>query len=361
MLRLLLRLVLMTVPLMITTSITAQDSGRVISITASVTARVAISPDAHTAVVYETGIAQESIVTDPADVAMQVIDLDGGSMIATLTGHTDYISGAIFTADGSQLITSHTNGEIFVWDMSTYQPVRSGRLPFLNSQAVAILDTDALIVRTVGYPTSFLLVDLQSLTLMGGWSYPFEFYGAFMELMGQGVIGSGYVSFITAAISPDNTLLALANQHGLLAYIDTTSGEWVNLFTIDLTDPPSLPANFYVRSLEFTPTGEVVYYHAGDDQTYALNLQTNQIKPLIVGGHVFAISPDGGSIAYVRQSETTVYLASLAGDDPVVIGELPIAARLPTELTFSPDGAQLIAAGMPDPGGQSAIVIFDLP
>ncbi len=337
----------------------AQDEGKWIPVTATVTARATFSPDASLAVIYETGIFQESIISSPSDIALRVYDMESSEQIAELNSATDYANSIVFSNDGSFFVSTHTNGQIVVWDTAALEPLRSGRLPFMSLEGLALLNEDTLIGRGVGYPTPFLLVDLETLTLSGGWSRPFDTYLEVMEFVRGGAMATGYIGYITGALSPDNTMFVMANQAGLISVYDLATQTWTDLYTIDPDN--LLQPRFDVRDIQFTSDGDAIYYHALDEMTYRLDLDTLQTTPLIPGGAMFALSPDGTQIAYVRQAETDVYLASLSGGDPVLLGSMPLAARNPTmtSLAFSPDGSLLYVGGLPDIAStESVIVVF---
>lgn len=334
----------------------AQEDGKWITVTATITARATFSPDASLAVIYETGIFQESIISSASDIAIRVYDLEAGEQIAELNSATDYANSVVFAADGSFFVSTHTNGQIVVWDTASLEPLRSGRLPFMSLEGLALLNDDTLIVRGVGYPTAFLLVDLETLTLAGGWSRPFDTYLEAMEFIRGGAMATGYLGYITGALSPDQTLFVMANQAGLISVYDLATQTWTDLFTIDPDN--LLQPRFDVRDIQFTPDGDAIYYHALDEMTYRLDRETLQAAPLLPGGAMFALSPDGTQIAYIRQAETDVYLASLSGGDPVLLGSMPLAARNPslTSLAFSPDGSLLYIGGLPNPDSTESII-----
>ncbi len=91
-------------------------------------AGVVLSPDGQRIVTFENGVMHSDVVV-PEYLPIRLYDVATGAEIAAFTGHTDYASSAVFSADSRTLFTYHNHGYIHIWDVETRELTR--RIPAL--------------------------------------------------------------------------------------------------------------------------------------------------------------------------------------------------------------------------------------
>jgi WD40 repeat protein len=50
---------------------------------------------------------------------VRVWDLDGGELLATLTGHEDWVVAVAVTPDGDRIVSGSGDGTVRVWELPT--------------------------------------------------------------------------------------------------------------------------------------------------------------------------------------------------------------------------------------------------
>ena len=68
------------------------------------------------------------------DFRAQIIDLQRGDVVSTLSGHTDMLNALVFSPDGSKLYSGSSDGSVIIWDKSgdmvdSFQPTGADDLP----------------------------------------------------------------------------------------------------------------------------------------------------------------------------------------------------------------------------------------
>ena len=77
---------------------------------------------------------RQSLAWALPDFSAQIIDLQSGEVVSTLTGHTNMLNALVFAPDGSQLYSGSSDGSVIIWDVSgrmisPFEPTGADDLP----------------------------------------------------------------------------------------------------------------------------------------------------------------------------------------------------------------------------------------
>jgi WD40 repeat protein len=199
----------------------------------------------------------------------------------TLHGHSNWVTGVAFTADGKHLASGSWDQSVKMWDVSTGLPVR-----------------------TVGSELQFV----QAL-----------------------------------AASRDGRYLAAENSRDTVTVWDAASGEVLHAFPTDR--PIHGVGNNWVYSIAFSPDDRVLASGIGDKTVRLWDVQTGQtIRDLTAGRRsvlYVAFSPDGRYIA-TGGTEKSIIIWDIATGAP--IRKLSGHKKIVYAVAFSPDGRFLASA-----------------
>ncbi len=117
-----------------------------------------LAPAVVTKVAIRPGANQAAIVGD--DHVVSLVNLDSGLLIKTLKGHSDWVRTAVFTSDGSQLLTAGADRKILRWDLET------GRWSLFAKQPASIeamtFSPDGKSLAVVGFDSTIRVYDFVS-------------------------------------------------------------------------------------------------------------------------------------------------------------------------------------------------------
>lgn len=199
----------------------------------------------------------------------------------TLHGHSNWVTGVAFTADGKHLASGSWDQSVKMWDVSTGLPVR-----------------------TVGSELQFV----QAL-----------------------------------AASRDGRYLAAENSRDTVTVWDTASGEVLHSFPTDRHIHAA--GNNWVYSIAFSPDDRVLASGIDDTTVRLWNIQTGETIRDLTAGHrsviYVAFSPDGRYIA-TGGTEKSVIIWDVATGAP--IRKLSGHKKIVYAVAFSPDGRFLASA-----------------
>jgi len=308
-----------------------------------------LSPDGKTLVTFENAILLGLKEIDPTLLPMHVIDISTGKERGQLSGFTDFASDVAFTSDGSQLVSMHSNGDVYVWNMVNLQQVRSLQTPLLGYMQVKMFpDNKQILTLSPGNLQRLMLIDIETGAITQSFGQHFDSYTDFQNNYTQ-FPAMGDLMFAAFNISPDGAVIATS-----------TANDEVRLWTVGgnqyqvVREKSEKPGLFNIRQLAFTPDrSSLVYYDASDKKTHIWDLATQKEKAALdAGSDNFVLSPDGTMIAWatrVKEGAGTVSVAPIdAPDKASVVLTLPedlqVAPRV-TWVTFTQDGKQVVVGG----------------
>lgn len=246
----------------------------------------------------------------------------------TFYGHISSVSSAVFTHDGSKVISGSNDGTIRVWNAKTGQELRSfnGFQPS-GVSAIAINKDGTRIASGNLSDKPTRLWDLNT----GNEIRKFE----------------GSLGDKTLAFSPNGKLLATGGSKQLIIVRDVQNGQVYK----------TLKHNGTVSSVEFSHDGKHIAAVSFHKSLKLWDVQTG--KELfstadILGGSCAAFSPDGSRLATAYDDKTIRILDAKTGEEIQTLRGHEANSVL--AIAFSPDGSRL-AAGCSDTNN---IKIWDL-
>lgn len=325
-----------------------------------------LSPDGKTLVTFENTIILGLKEVDPATLPMRVIDISAGKELGQLTGFSDYASDAAFNSDGSQLVSVHQNGDIYVWDLATLKAVKSFQTPLLGNLQVRMFPDDKRILTlSTGVPQRFVVIDTESGAITQSLGTHFDSFMDFQNNYTQ-FPGMGDIQMAAYTLSPDGMWVASASANDELRLWSTADNQ-----PQTVREKSEKFGLFSIRQISFTPDGKsLVYYDASDKKTHIWDIESKaEQAALDIGSDTFALSPDGTMMAWATRTNDqpdTVSIAPIDAPDQAAVAltlpdDLQVAPRV-SWVYFTPDGKQVVAGGFfASPPEENQIYVIDVP
>jgi len=305
---------------------------------------VAVSPDGDVAALIENGDDNEGNIT--------FLNLRSGEVQTGAGGHhgpykTQYEAvGATFTPDGRSVVSAGNDSRLLIWDVATASVrttlAETGVLPLRGP----VLSTDGATAYTTDRNRDVVVWDLGGRHRLGR---PFT-------------AGTGFPGWPWFAMSPDGRLLAVPSS----SKGGVRDGVWL-IDTSDLHVVRRIPQNLHGAStpLAFSPDGRTLAVGSVGDMggsdvrlwDVASGRMTTILHAEPVDQRLVALkfSPDGrtlvGGTGPVDQGIVDVW--KLGGPNPRAVPFL--TSRTVEDLTFTPDGSQLVVSMGWDDGGDFAL------
>jgi WD40 repeat protein/transcriptional regulator with XRE-family HTH domain len=252
------------------------------------------------------------LATSNADGAVRLRDPRTRRQLgAPLTGHPGPVWAAAFSPDGKLLATSGADATIRVWDTGTRRQLGAPLTGHANPAIHLMFSPDGRLLATED-GTTVRLWDTA-----GG------------RQIGEPLTGT------TARLSPDGTLLAVAEPDGTIRLHDPATAEPLGAPLVGHTDP--------VITTEFSPDGTRLVAGAVDGTTRLWNTGTRRPVGDPATGTAAVFSPDGTLLA-IAEPDGTIRLHDPATGRP--LGTPLVGHTDPvTTMAFSPAGGQLVSSG----------------
>jgi WD40 repeat protein len=341
---------------------------------------VAFSPDGKT---VASGSIDQTIVLWDVE-TMQPIG-------EPLSGHTGQVYSVIFSPDGKMLASASFDQTVILWDTNTKKPIGEPLHGHAAKVTSVAFHPDGNTLASGGADNAVILWDVSIRRNKGGGTMP-----------AAAQASNKHTSFVySIAFSPDGKTLASGSGDNTIILWEISMGNNLSMPTVKPIGKPWSGHSDWVRSVVFSPDGNLLA-SGSDDRTIILwNVKTGKpLRPPLTGHtdfvHSVAFSPDGktlasgsidgtiilwdvetwerlgqplnaqgGAVYSVAFSPDSSILAS--GHEDTSIRVWDVTTRLPIgqplrqhngavyTVAFSPDG-QLLASASSD----SAIVLWNL-
>ncbi|WHT16731.1 NACHT domain-containing protein [Crossiella sp. CA-258035] len=246
------------------------------------------------------------------------------ALAVPLAGHTDAVTGTVFSADGRRLATSAYDRTVRLWDLTDpLRPKKTGTLTGHTGPVLALaLSPDGRTLASAGADRTIRLWDPA-------------------DPQRPPTVLSGHTgSVVSLAFSPDGRALASGGYDHTVRVWELATGAASTLTAHTLN----------VKRVVFSPDGRTLA-SAGDDRTvrlWRLDDPRQPVERAVLTGHTdfvvsLAFSPDGRTLAS-GGDDRTIRLWDPADPARAPV-ELPGHTNVVAALAFSPDGRTLASGG----------------
>ncbi len=325
-----------------------------------------LSPDGRTAAIFiESRVLNEDMDRTPF-LPIRLLDLTSGTVaeqveqygytlslmtdesVKLLMGPTDFAGDVLFSPDGSQLISFHLNGDIYVWDVATGTQISYLPQPIIQFRDLAWMPNQEQFMSVSGtQPTTFALWNREDFSIQRLYGVRAPNLRQFSDAI-RNMEVYFEVRFVTYALTPDARYMAASNQNDGIFMFDLADNSMVTLVPSE-----ERPGQLGITHMEFTNDGQALYY--ADAQTedrrpvlYRLGLPNGQPEAPVAlerGGAPFDLSADNQRLAWFENQDDlyTLYSADLAQSEIVTLFATSnrVFPRW-RSLQFTPDRSHLI-------------------
>ena len=210
--------------------------------------------------------------------------------LRTLTGHTKNVYSAVFSPDGTQIVTASGDLTAKIWDVATGSLVRT--LTRHNNEVhSAAFSADGTQIVTASYDKTAKIWNTET--------------GNCLRTL------TGHNDWVrSAAFSPNGTKIVTASNGNTAKIWNAATGNCLHTLT---------GHNDWVISAAFSPNGTQIVTASGDKTAKIWNVETDECMQTLTGhnGSVYsaAFSPDGKSIVTTSGDNTAKIWQCIPADD----------------------------------------------
>lgn len=297
------------------------------------------------------------ILTSSADATARVWDAGTGAQLAVLSGHGDRVFDAAYSSDGTRIVTASRDKTARVWDAGTGSPLLVLR-GHADRVACAAFSPDGTRIVTASWDKLARIWDARTgsllVTLAGHsdvlYTAAFSPDGSRIVTASQDktariwnsktgaqiAVLAGHGDYVaSAAYSPDGSRIVTASA-------DTTARIWDAHSAAPLA--VLLGHGDVVYSAAFSPDGKRVVTGSWDKTARIWDARTGA-QLAILSGHTATIasaaySPDGGRIVTASQDATGRIWESRVGSQAAILAHADVVYGA----AYSPDGTRIVTA-----------------
>jgi WD40 repeat protein/serine/threonine protein kinase len=290
------------------------------------------------------------LATGSSDHQIRIVNAETGQLEKTLKGHTDGVVSVAFSPDGKQLLSGSFDETAILWDLATEAPLQT-----LKGHSwwvwKARFSPDASRIVTASQDGKVVVWQKARSGEQGAGSL----YTKLTEFIGHD--GPVYA----AAFSPDGKLIATGGYDKFVMVWNPDEVQPVDLAKLIEGQPKPKP-NYLrlmghdgpVRSVAFSPNGQLVASGSDDNAIRLWNIATGEISQVLRNHsgavHSVAFSPNGKFVLSGGQEkkDNQIRLWNLAGYQEVRVLHATVLAGQDEDAVlsarFSPDGRQIVTA-----------------
>ncbi|PHS06667.1 MAG: hypothetical protein COA78_14100 [Blastopirellula sp.] len=251
------------------------------------------------------------------DKTIKLWDVQTGSELKTLTGHTSQVASIAFSPDGSRLASGSYDKTIKLWDVQTGSELKTltGHTQYITSIAFS---PDGSRLASGSYDEMIKLWDVQT--------------GSELKTL------TGHTGRVTSiAFSPDGKRIASGSWDSTIKFWDTQTGSELKTLTGHIQ---------FITSIAFSPDGSRLASGSKDETIKLWDVQTGSELKTLTGhtGRVtsIAFSPDGSRLASGSEDKTIKLWDAQTGSE---LKTLTGHTSRVFNIAFSPDGGLLASGG----------------
>jgi WD40 repeat protein len=344
-----------------------------------------LSPDGRTAAIFIESLFLGDDDDPTPYLPIRLLDLTSGTVseqveqdgytlslmtdesVKLLTGPTDFAGDVLFSPDGSQLISFHLNGDIYIWDVATGAQISYLPQPVIQFRGLTWMpNQEQFMSVSGGQPTAFALWNRDDFSIQRLYGFSTPNLRQFNDGMSS-VEDRFEFMFLSYAITPDGGYMAAANQNDGLVMFDLADNSMVRLVPSE-----ERYGQLGITHMQFTNDGQALYY--ADTQTedrrpvlYRLGFPNGQPEAPVAlerGGAPFDLSADNQRLVWVENQDDlyTLYSADLAQSEivPIFATSSRVIPRW-RSLQFTADRSHLIFSSSIDLDDSTLLLVIPTP
>jgi len=314
--------------------------------------------EGHTAAIYDIELNEDEtiVATSSQDGTVRLWDTLTGTQLHRFVGHSNYVYNVAFLPGYRQLLSSSADSTLRLWDIETDEFIRR----FEGHEGTvyqAIFNADESRMLSAGRDATVRLWDVETGEII-------RTYGA--DDPDTEKIEGHNTFVLSAAFSPDESLILSGDFNANLILWDAETGEILRVFPPDDPDTEAIEGHllsstandiFAVWYVTFAPDGKTAFSTSFDKTIIRWNLETGDIIQIYEDGHTEGILGirflDGGSRFLSYSWDKAIILWDTETGD--IIRRYEEHTNWIWSVEVSPDETQFISAS-----ADSTIKLWDI-